>query len=78
MPTGCLSILVLGAAAVGGILFLITGSMKSSDAYKLALAQAKSNPEVVRRLGEPIKPGNCASMAAPCFRVTAGPTNGFK
>jgi len=39
VPTGCMTIIVLIAAFVGGIFALVVGSMKSSDAYTLAMAR---------------------------------------
>lgn len=53
VPVGCLSGLVL----VIGFIALISGIMKSSDAYKQAIAKVKTNPAVVNVLGEPIKEG---------------------
>lgn len=54
---GCLGIVILGGAFVAGIFFLVMGSIRSSDAYQQALAKASASPEVVVRLGQPIKPG---------------------
>lgn len=42
---------------IGGLVVLVFGSMKSSDAYKMAVAKAKANPEVIAALGTPIEPG---------------------
>jgi cytochrome oxidase complex assembly protein 1 len=57
VPVGCLTIILLFAAFVGAIAFIIFGSMRQSDAYKQALAKAQSDPVVALRLGTPIKPG---------------------
>jgi cytochrome oxidase complex assembly protein 1 len=57
VPVGCLTLIVLFAAFVGGIVFTVAGAMKSSDAYKLAMAKAQSNPLVQQRLGTPIAAG---------------------
>lgn len=54
---GCLGTVILGGAFVAGIFFLVMGGIRSSDAYQQALAKANANPEVVVRLGQPIKPG---------------------
>ena len=54
---GCLGIIILAGAFIGGIFFLIMGSIRSSDAYQQALAKAGASPEVVVRLGQPLKPG---------------------
>ena len=57
VPTGCLAMLVLFAVFIGGIVMIVFGAMKSSDAYKMAVARAKANPEVVAALGTPIEEG---------------------
>ncbi len=57
VPTGCLAMLVLFAVFIGGIVMLVFGAMKSSDAYKSAVARAKASPEVVAALGTPIEEG---------------------
>jgi hypothetical protein len=54
---GCLGLILLAAAFVAGIMFLVMGGIRSSDAYQQALAKAKANPEVALRLGQPIEPG---------------------
>jgi hypothetical protein len=48
---------VMAVAVVAAFISLIFGTIKSSDVYQEALAKARSNPAVVRELGEPIKPG---------------------
>ena len=57
VPTGCLAMLVLFAVFIGGIVMVVFGAMKSSDAYKTAVARARANPEVVAALGTPIEEG---------------------
>lgn len=57
VPTGCLGMLLLVAAFVFVIVSIVFGAMKSSDAYKDALAKAKADPRVVKALGSPIKDG---------------------
>ncbi|HYX68348.1 MAG TPA: cytochrome c oxidase assembly factor 1 family protein [Terriglobales bacterium] len=54
---GCLGVVILGGALMAGIFFLVMGGIRSSDVYQQALAKANANPEVVVRLGQPIKPG---------------------
>ena len=39
------------------MLFLVFGTLKSTDVYKTALARAKSDPAVVEALGTPITEG---------------------
>jgi hypothetical protein len=58
--TGCigfLGILVLVAGMIGGILFLITSSFKSSPVYVQAMQAAQSDPNVIETLGTPIQSG---------------------
>ena len=57
VPTGCLGMLVLVAGFVFFILCIVFGAMKSSDAYKMALAKAQTDPRVVQALGSPITDG---------------------
>jgi hypothetical protein len=49
--------LLLVVAFVFVIMSIVFGAMKSSDAYKGALAKAKADPRVVKALGSPIKDG---------------------
>jgi len=46
--------LVLIGAFVFCIITIVFGAMKSSDAYKSALARTKADPRVVNALGSPI------------------------
>ena len=57
VPTGCLTIVILFAAFIGLIVMIVFSAMKSSDAYKHALARAKADPAVIEALGSPIKEG---------------------
>jgi hypothetical protein len=57
VPVGCLSMVVMAVAVVAAFIFFIFGTIKSSDVYQQALARARSNPDVVRELGEPIETG---------------------
>jgi hypothetical protein len=54
---GCLTILGGGAAFFCFIFFVVVASMKSSDAFKVSLDRAQSNPEVTAALGTPVKAG---------------------
>ena len=47
VPTGCLGMLLLVAGFVFVIITIVFGALKSSDAYKDALAKAKADPRVV-------------------------------
>lgn len=57
VPLVCLWGLAVLAASVALILYLVFGLLKTSDAYKDALARAKANPAVVAALGTPIEAG---------------------
>lgn len=57
VPTGCLGMVLLAAAFGFFIVSIVFGAMKSSDAYKSALAKAKADPRVANALGSPITDG---------------------
>jgi hypothetical protein len=57
VPTGCLGIFLLAASFVFVIISIVFGAMKSSDAYKIALAKAQADPRVVNALGSPVTDG---------------------
>jgi len=57
LPTGCLSGLVLFLAFIALIISFVFGIMKSSDAYKEALATARASPAVEAALGTPLEEG---------------------
>ena len=57
VPAGCLTIVLLFAAFIGGIVMIVFGSMKQADVYKQAVARAQSDPVVVQKLGSPIETG---------------------
>ena len=57
VPTGCLSIALLGAAFFCAILMVVFGALKSTDVYKTALKEAQANSAVTEALGTPIKDG---------------------
>jgi Cytochrome oxidase complex assembly protein 1 len=50
-------IIVIFAVLVCGGAFALFGAMKSSDAYKSAVAIAQNDPRVIDALGKPIMPG---------------------
>jgi hypothetical protein len=54
---GCLALIVLGAIAVGGLVFFVFGAIKKSDVYADALKRAQSSPQVQTALGTPIEDG---------------------
>ena len=57
IPAGCLTLLIMFGAFIAGILGIVEATLKSSDAYKLALAKAQSDPRVAENLGQPVQPG---------------------
>ena len=57
VPAGCLTMVLLVAAFITAIVLIVFSAMKSSDAYKTAVARAKANPEVIEALGTPIEEG---------------------
>ncbi|MDQ6623267.1 MAG: cytochrome c oxidase assembly factor 1 family protein [Verrucomicrobiota bacterium] len=57
VPTGCLSIIVLGFACAAALVVFVFGALKSSDVYKTAVARAESDAAVTSALGSPIKEG---------------------
>jgi len=48
---------VMVVAFVAAIISFAFGTIKSSYVYQQAIAKTRSNPAVIRELGEPIKPG---------------------
>ncbi len=57
IPSGCFGIIVSVLALMALIFYIVQSAMKSSDAYKEALTRAKTNPTVIKELGEPIEAG---------------------
>jgi len=39
------------------LFFVITGSMKHSDAFNMSLGELQNNPEIIALIGQPIEPG---------------------
>jgi len=54
---GCFVLTLLFAGFIAALLTVVEGSMKNSDAYNQALAQARSNPLVIEKFGQPLQPG---------------------
>jgi hypothetical protein len=61
VPTGCLTLVAMTVLFVACIVFLVFSVMKSSDAYKIAVARAKSDQRVGAALGTPISEGMFSS-----------------
>lgn len=56
-PTVILVPVLLLVLLGGGIMFFVSGAMKSSEPYHYALAAAEHNPQIERELGSPVEPG---------------------
>ena len=56
-PVGCASALVLVGGFVAALTFGVFGIIKSSDAYKEALARVQAHEQVKALLGTPIEAG---------------------
>jgi hypothetical protein len=54
---GCLGSMIVVAAFVAVLVWVVSVSMRSSDAYKEAVDRAAADCEVRERLGAPLKPG---------------------
>src|SRR5438128_322915 len=54
VPVGCLLPVLFAGGCALAIFFFVTGIMKQSDAYKIALARAQANPAVIEAIGSPI------------------------
>ena len=54
---GCVGLIVVGLCVAAGIVALVMGSLKQSDAYKTALEKVHGSAAAVEALGEPIEPG---------------------
>lgn len=57
LPVGCLGLILVGVAVLGGLFFVGMSAMKSSEVYRGAMERVRSNPEARVALGEPIKDG---------------------
>ena len=61
VPTGCLTLIALFVAFIACIVLVVFGALKSTDVYRHAVAEAKTNPAVTEALGSPIKEGMLVS-----------------
>ncbi len=57
VPTGCLTLLGLGAAFILALVVFVFGLLRSTDVYKTAVTRAKINPAVIEALGTPMHEG---------------------
>jgi hypothetical protein len=61
LPVGILLSLLLFASFIGGILLVVESSFQHSDSYVQALVLARADPQVVEKIGQPLKAGWMAS-----------------
>jgi len=54
---GCFGLLALFSLFFVGIFGVVSGAMRSSDAYKVAVSTAQHHPAVLAELGSPIEAG---------------------
>jgi hypothetical protein len=54
-PTILLLVLIVLAAGAGVAWYQLGGKLKSTEPYKLALAQVQKDPQVIAQLGEPVR-----------------------
>jgi hypothetical protein len=57
VPAGCLSLLLAFGIFLAAVLTVVSGSMKSSDAYRLAMDRARASGAVAGALGTPFEEG---------------------
>ena len=57
VPTGCLTLFLIGVLFAGSVAFVVFSAMKSTDAYQIALARSKADKRVTEALGTPIQAG---------------------
>src|SRR5437763_1924932 len=57
VPTGCLGLIILVAAAAAGIFFFAVSAVKSSEVYRRAFEKARNDQAVIAELGQPVNDG---------------------
>jgi hypothetical protein len=57
LPVGCLGTLAIFGAFIAAVVVFAFGMIKSTPIYQQAIERAKTNPDVIAALGEPIKEG---------------------
>ena len=57
VPTGCLTLIIVVGGCIAGLVGFVFSMIKSSDAYKDALAAAQTSTVVQKALGTPIEAG---------------------
>ena len=61
VPVGVLLLFFLFASLIGAVFVLLQTSFQHSDIYAQALAKARANPQVIEKIGRPLKAGWLAS-----------------
>mgnify|MGYP003672504363 CR=1 FL=1 len=59
---GCLSIIVIVALAIGGLIYKVTDAVKESEPYTHAYAKTIENEKVIEFLGTPIETNGMGNM----------------
>ena len=54
---GCLIAVLLFVVFMGGMAYLFLFSMKRTETYKCAVAEAAKNPKILEKIGAPVEPG---------------------
>jgi hypothetical protein len=54
VPVGCLLPILCIVGFALAVFYFVVGVMKESDAYKMALARAQTNPALIQAIGSPI------------------------
>lgn len=57
VPVGCLGLIVMFAGFIAVIFLAVTGAVRSSHVYEIAMSEAQRHPGVIDALGEPIEAG---------------------
>lgn len=57
VPALVLTALAFGVAAICALLWFVMGQVRDSDAYRIALAQARADQAVIAAIGSPIETG---------------------
>ena len=52
---GCLTFIIIVVVAVGGLIYKVSDTIKESEPYKYACAEAIKNEKVIEYLGTPIE-----------------------
>src|ERR1044071_9087203 len=57
LPLGCVTLILVAAAAAGGLAYFAMSAVKSTDVYQGALKIAQTHPTAIEQFGSPIKDG---------------------